>query len=142
VIDDALTDLTNPAKNPKQYPLPRDILLLAIDAFERPTDPEDPCQPTQTAPADKSAEVAHGVIYNLASPLHAVMNVRGTGQKSFARRLLRMFQARWAWQGVNIATLKFFSKWKIQLIGKSTSRLVRKRRLWLVKSRLVDSILD
>src|SRR6266513_4746237 len=57
-IDDALTDLTNPAKNPKQYPLPRDILLLAIDAFERPTDPEDPCQPTQTAPADKSAEVA------------------------------------------------------------------------------------
>ena len=43
-IDDALTDLTNPAKNPKQYPVPRDILLLAIDAFERPTDPEDPCQ--------------------------------------------------------------------------------------------------
>jgi len=107
-IDDALTDLTNPAKNPKQYPLPRDILLLAIDAFERPTDPEDPCQPTQTAPADKSAEVAHGVIYNLASPLHAVMNVRGTGQKSFARRLLRMFQARWAWQGVNIRDVKIF----------------------------------
>src|SRR6266516_2672443 len=107
-IDDALTDLTNPAKNPKQYPLPRDILLLAIDAFERPSDPEDPCQPTQTAPADKSAEVAHGVIYNLASPLRAVMNVRGTGQKSFARRLLRMFQARWAWQGVNIRDVKIF----------------------------------
>ena len=107
-IDDALTDLTNPAKNPKQYPLPRDILLLAIDAFERPTDPEDPCQPTQAAPAGKPADVAHGVIYNLASPLHAVMNVRGTGQRSFARRLLRMFQARWALQHVNIRDVKIF----------------------------------
>jgi len=107
-IDDALTDLTNPAKNPKQYPLPRDILLLAIDAFERPTDPEDPCQPTQAAQAGKPADVAHGVIYNLASPLHAVMNVRGTGQRSFARRLLRMFQARWALQHVNIRDVKIF----------------------------------
>jgi hypothetical protein len=107
-IDDALTDLTNPAKNPKQYPVPRDILLLAIDAFERPTDPEDLCQLSQTAPAAESAEVAHGVIYNLASPLHAVINVRGTGQRSFARRLLRMFQARWAPQHVNIRDVKIF----------------------------------
>jgi hypothetical protein len=61
-IDDALTDLTNPVKNPKQYPVPRDILLLAIDAFERPTDPEDPCQLSQTGPAGQSDEVAHGVI--------------------------------------------------------------------------------
>jgi len=107
-IDDALTDLTNPAKNPKQYPVPRDILLLAIDAFERPTDPEDPCQLSQTGPAGQSDEVAHGVIYNLASPLHAVMNVRGAGQRSFARRLLRMFQARWALQHVNIRDVKIF----------------------------------
>src|SRR2546430_11944836 len=56
-IDDALTDLTNPVKNPKQYPVPRDILLLAIDAFERPTDPEDPCQLNQTGPAGQSDEV-------------------------------------------------------------------------------------
>jgi hypothetical protein len=107
-IDDALTDLTNPAKNPKQYPVPRDILLLAIDAFERPTDPEDPCQLSQTGPAGQSDEVAHGVIYNLASPLHAVINVRGAGQRSFARRLLRMFQARWALQHVNIRDVKIF----------------------------------
>src|SRR5205814_4356099 len=53
-IDDALTDLANPAKNLKQYPVPRGILLLAIEAFERPTDPEGPCQPTQTAPAAES----------------------------------------------------------------------------------------
>jgi hypothetical protein len=107
-IDDALTDLTNPTKNPKQYPVPPNILLLAIDAFERPTDPEDPCQLLQTGPAGKSDEVAHGVIYNLASPLRAVINVRGTGQRSFARRLLRMSQARWAQQHVNIQDVKIF----------------------------------
>jgi hypothetical protein len=34
--------------------------------------------------------------------------VRGTGQRSFARRLLRMFQARWALQQVNIRDVKIF----------------------------------
>src|SRR5438874_11892307 len=62
----------------------------------------------RAAQAGKPADVAHGVIYNLASPVHAVMNVRGTGQRSFARRLLRMFQARWALQHVNIRDVKIF----------------------------------
>jgi hypothetical protein len=106
-IDDALTDLTNPGKNPKQYPVPRDILLLIIDSFERPTDPEDPC-PNQGVPATKPADVAHGVLYNFASPLHAVMNVRGTAQRSFARRLLRMFERRWALEHINIRDVKIF----------------------------------
>ena len=106
-IDDALTDLANPEKNPKQYPLPRNILLLIIDAFEKPTDPEDPC-PSQAVPAETPADVAHGVLYNFASPLTAVMNVRGSGQRSFARRLLRMFQRRWALEQVNIRDVKIF----------------------------------
>ena len=107
-IDDALTDLTNPGKNPKHYPLPRDILLLTIDAFERPTDPEDSCPPSQIGPGGRPVDVAHGVLYNLASPLQAVMNVRGSGQRSFARRLLRMFERRWALEHVNIRDVKIF----------------------------------
>jgi hypothetical protein len=105
-IDEALTDLTNPKTNPKNYPLPHNILLLVIDSFERPNDPEDPSQLniSQAMPTD----VAHGVIYNLASPLSAVMNVRGTGQRSFARRLLRMFQWRWASENIHIRDVKIF----------------------------------
>jgi predicted acylesterase/phospholipase RssA len=104
-IDDALTDLTDPKKNPNHYPLPRNILLLTIDAFERPTDPEDPDQPVA---AGRPADTAHGVLYNLVSPLNAVMNVRGSGQRSFARRLLRMSQRRWALENVNIRDVKIF----------------------------------
>jgi hypothetical protein len=104
-IDDALTDLTDPKKNPNHYPLPRDILLLSIDAFERPTDPEDPDQPVA---AGTPADTGHGVLYNLVSPVNAVMNVRGSGQRSFARRLLRMSQRRWALENVNIRDVKIF----------------------------------
>jgi hypothetical protein len=108
-IDDALTDLSNPGKNPKHYPLPRDILLLIIDAFEKPTDPEDLCpSPGQALPEATPPDIAHGVLYNFASPLRAVMNVRGSGQKSFARRLLRMCQKRWALEHVNIRDVKIF----------------------------------
>ena len=108
-IDDALTDLSDPQKNPKHYPLPHNILLLVIDAFERPTDPEDSDpSPSQAVPAGMGANVPHGVLYNFASPLTAVMNVRGSGQKSFARRLLRMFQSRWKQAQVNICDVKIF----------------------------------
>jgi len=59
-------------------------------------------------PARTPVDVAHGVLYNLASPLQAVMNVRGSGQRSFARRLLRMFERRWALEHVNIRDVKIF----------------------------------
>ena len=83
----------------------------------------------QTGPAGQSDEVAHGVIYNLASPLHAVMNVRGAGQRSIARRLLRMFQARWALQQVNIRDVKIFFEVEDPANGKNMFRLVRRQTL-------------
>jgi hypothetical protein len=105
-IDEALTDLTNQKANLKNYPVPHNILLLIIDSFERPNDPEDPSQ--LNIPQGMATEGAHGVIYNLASPLNAVMNVRGSGQRSFARRLLRMFQWRWASKNISIRDVKIF----------------------------------
>jgi hypothetical protein len=106
-IDEALTDLSRPETNPKHYPIPQRILLLTIDGFERPSDPEDTslCPVPQTRPLEGPA---HGVLYNIESPLIAVMNVRGSGQQSFARRLLRMFERRWALEKVNIQDVKIF----------------------------------
>jgi len=108
-VDEALTDLTNPKTNPMNYPVPDNILLLVIDGFEKPYDPEDMNQAIST-PSIPSvpADVAHGVLYNLASPLRAVVNVRGSGQQSFARRLLRMFQWRWKLEHINIQDVKIF----------------------------------
>ena len=109
-VDEALTHLTNKTTNPTNYPVPQHVLLLEVDGFERPYDTEDPNLPM---PEDKSSaareeDVAHGAIYNLESPLMTVMNVRGSGQRSFARRLLRMFQRRWQLQNVDIRDVRIF----------------------------------
>lgn len=105
-MDEALTDLKNQDRNPKGYPLPRNILLLVISGFEKPSDPEDSCMVPSAH--GEPPDVAHGVLYNLASPIDTVMNVRGSGQQSFARRMLRMFQKRWALENVNIHDAKIF----------------------------------
>jgi hypothetical protein len=107
-LDDALTELTAKDANPKHYPVPHDILILTIDGFERPYDPEEVNPSKVTHATAAPAEIAHGVIYNLAAPLKAVINVRGSGQRSFSRRLLRMFQRRWALENINVRDVNIF----------------------------------
>jgi len=104
-IDEALTDLCNPNTNPRNYPPPRHILILIIDSFKR-EDPKDPKQSSGTE--TKPAEGAHGVLYNLASPLNTVMSVRGSAQRFFAQRLLLMLEKRWALEDINISDVRIF----------------------------------
>jgi hypothetical protein len=109
-LDEALTHLTNKTTNPKNYPIPKNVLLLEVDGFERPYDTEDPNLPTpeEDSGTARGDDIAHGEIYNLESPLMTVINVRGSGQRSFARRLLRMFQRRWQLQNVNVRDVRIF----------------------------------
>lgn len=96
-LDEALSDLADPKINAKKRPMPSRVLLIEINAFGRPTDPEDPL--ANERPSEKAVdagEVSRGTVFDLTSPLLTVMNVRGSGQRAFARRLLRMFQTRWA----------------------------------------------
>lgn len=54
-------EITNPKTNPMNYPVPHNILLLVIDGFEKPYDPEDLNRAIST-PSIPSVptDVAHG----------------------------------------------------------------------------------
>jgi hypothetical protein len=90
-LDDALTSLAS-----SKQPLPAKVLFIELNAFPmaavineiKPTPPE--------APAIDQGEHSHGTLYDLISPLPAIMNVRNSGQKAFATRVLDLFRSRWA----------------------------------------------
>jgi hypothetical protein len=83
-LDDAFTEMVK-----RNEPLPAQVLFLELNAFplEAASDPTS---------AIDAGQQSHGTLYDLISPLPAIMNVRNSGQKAFATRVLELFRARWA----------------------------------------------
>jgi hypothetical protein len=80
----------------RNEPLPAQVLFLELNAFPLQTliDETNPAL-TYTSAID-AGQQSHGTLYDLVSPLSAIMNVRNSGQKAFATRMLELFRARWA----------------------------------------------
>ena len=105
-LDDAFTEMVR-----RNEPLPKQVLFLELNAFplQAPIDETKPVPPD--TPAIDAGQRSHGTLYDLISPLPAIINVRNSGQKAFATRVLELFRARWAresGQSVNIVPVRFY----------------------------------
>ena len=98
-LDDAFTEMVH-----KNEPLPAQVLFLELNAFPLEGSGDD------TSAID-AGQQSHGTLYDLISPLPAIMNVRNSGQKAFATRVLELFRARWARESgrsVNIVPVRLY----------------------------------
>jgi hypothetical protein len=105
-LDDAFTEMVR-----RNEPLPAQVLFLELNAFplQAPIDETQPAPPD--TPAIDTGQRSHGTLYDLISPLPAIINVRNSGQKAFATRVLELFRARWARESgrsVNIVPVRFY----------------------------------
>lgn len=92
-LDDAFQELSEAGHHPEN--LPREVLFIELNAFPmRPTTDETKLPGPQFVPPDAGL-TSQGTLFDLASPLLTIMNVRNSGQKAFATQLLTMFKARW-----------------------------------------------
>lgn len=107
-LDEAFSEMVHNGE-----PLPKQVLFIELNAFplgekERVIENEDDVK--KKTEANRMAEAAkameelppidagqhsHGTLYDLISPLPAMINVRNAGQKAFATRVLELFRARW-----------------------------------------------
>jgi hypothetical protein len=88
-LDNGLTEL---ARTKTRY-WPRSILIIQLDGFPTPS-AESPTEP----PAPQSA-ADRGTIFQIASPLDALYNVRGAGHTASAQNAFNMLQKRWLLSG-------------------------------------------
>jgi hypothetical protein len=105
-LDDAFTEMVK-----RNEPLPAQVLFLELNAFplQALIDETNPAL-TYTSAID-AGQQSHGTLYDLVSPLSAIMNVRNSGQKAFATRMLELFRARWARESgrsVNIVPVRLY----------------------------------
>jgi len=90
-VDDALTEMVE-----RHEKLPSKILFIELNAFPLEAPLNETEQPPPDAPAIDRTEYSRGTLYDLTSPLTAMMQVRNSGQKAFAQIGFEMFQSRWA----------------------------------------------
>lgn len=92
-LDNAFQELSDAGRHPEN--LPREVLFLELNAFPlRPSADEALAPGPDFIPLD-AGRTSQGTLFDLGSPLLAIMNVRNSGQKAFATQLLSMFKARW-----------------------------------------------
>ena len=84
-LDEGLTELTG--KKSKTWP--RSILVILLDGF--PASPA--AKPEGTPPVQGAGE--RGTLFQIASPLTALYNVRGTGHTAAAEHAFELLQQRW-----------------------------------------------
>lgn len=100
-LDDAFTGLVE-----KKQPLPGKVLFIELNAFPFGEQRDETRNPLPNEAAIDEGQQSHGTLYDLVSPLPAIMNVRNSGQKAFATRVLDLFRARWARVPVGETALK------------------------------------
>jgi hypothetical protein len=88
-LDNGLTEL---ARTKTRY-WPRSVLIIQLDGFPTPS-AESPTEP----PAPQNA-TDRGTIFQIASPLDALYNVRGAGHTASAQTAFNMLQKRWLLSG-------------------------------------------
>lgn len=90
-LDDAFTKMAEHGDL-----LPEKVLFIELNAFPltKELDETKPAAPDE--PAIDQGKRSQGTLYDLTSPLSAIVNVRNSGQKAFATRVLELFRARWA----------------------------------------------
>jgi hypothetical protein len=83
-LDSGLSELVS--KNSPE--LPRSVLILQLEAF--------PAEPPEAAgPAVPEKPSGRGTLFQIASPLVALYNVRGAAHTASAERLIQALQQRW-----------------------------------------------
>ena len=98
-LDDAFSEFVSSHRPRPGHALPDKVLFLELNAFPHGAELDETTPAPPTAAAVDAGEPSEGTVFDITSPLRAIANVRNSGQKAFAQRLLDMFAARWKTSG-------------------------------------------